>query len=354
MRRTFHLALPNGLFGDPLVVVRPRLVPRVLLFDAGDATSLSPRTLLGVTDVFVSHAHVDHVFGLARLLRLRLGRVERPLRLFGPPGFTAQVRSMLGAFTWNLVDAFPLDLRVIEVLPDRVTCRRFPGQGGFEPEVESDAIHGGGAVVDVFADELVRVRALPLDHAGIPSLAWRVDEHVALNVDPVMLEAAGLRAGPWLAALKDAVRRGAADDTPIALPDGRFLPLAEARRAVLRESDGDSAVYATDVAPTPRTHESLSAFARGARRLVIEAHFLAAESALAAQHGHLTTTLAGAIARGAAAGAVCPLHASARHQENAAQLLDELATAASPVPLELLAAVPADEAPQEVDEEAPP
>ncbi len=334
MRRTFNMWLPNGLFGDPLVVVRPRLVPRVLLLDAGDTTVLGARTLLAVTDAFVSHAHVDHVFGLGRLLRLRLGRTDRPLCLYGPAGFTAQVRASLGAFTWNLVGAFPLDLSVVEVHSDHTERWRFPATSGFEAACEAHGPAPGDA--PVLDDELLAVRARPLDHGGIPCLAWRVDEHVALNVDAVALAAAGLPTGPWLAALKDAVRRGADDATPIEIPGGGARPLGTLRGTVIRESAGDSVTYVTDVAPTPATVDAVARFARGSRRLVIETHFLDEDAALARQHGHLTAALAGTIARAAAPGALSPIHASTRYGAREADVLDEVARHAQPVPVELL------------------
>lgn len=334
MRRTFNMGLPNGLFGDPLVVVRPRLVPRVLLLDAGETAALGPRTLLAVTDAFVSHAHVDHVFGLGRLLRLRLGRTDRPLCLYGPPGFAAQVRAALGAFTWNLVDAFPLDLTVVEVHRDRTERWRFPEVHGFEPFC---AARGPGPHdAPVLDDDLLAARALPLDHGGTPCLAWRVDEHVALNVDAVALAAAGLPTGPWLAALKDAIRRGADDAAPIEVPGEGARPLGALRGSVIRESPGDSVAYVTDVAPTPATEDAVARFAAGARRLVIETHFLDEDAALARQHGHLTAKLAGTIACAAGPGSLSPIHASSRYEAREADVLDEVARHAAPVPVEPL------------------
>ena len=54
-----------------------------MLFDLGLNYHLAPRKLLEITDVVVSHAHMDHFIGFDHLLRLRL-RDDRPLRFFGP------------------------------------------------------------------------------------------------------------------------------------------------------------------------------------------------------------------------------------------------------------------------------
>jgi ribonuclease Z len=69
---------------------------RALLFDLGDLTPLSPRQLLRISHVFVSHAHMDHFAGFDRLLRVCLHR-EMPLHLAGPAEFADRVEHKLRA-----------------------------------------------------------------------------------------------------------------------------------------------------------------------------------------------------------------------------------------------------------------
>ncbi|MBD0273345.1 MAG: ribonuclease Z, partial [Acetobacteraceae bacterium] len=113
MRPTLHPRLLNGRDGDPGVYLEALHLPDAVLLDCGDLSALSPRHLLRVGALAVSHAHMDHWAGFDQLLRLVLGR-ERTLRLFGPSGLIDQVEHKLRAYTWNLLQGYENEL-VFEV-----------------------------------------------------------------------------------------------------------------------------------------------------------------------------------------------------------------------------------------------
>src|SRR5699024_9533709 len=83
MRPRFYPTLVNGRWGDPALFVDLLMERRAILFDLGDIAALPARSVLRLTDIFVSHAHIDHFFGFDLLLRLLVGR-DRELRLYGP------------------------------------------------------------------------------------------------------------------------------------------------------------------------------------------------------------------------------------------------------------------------------
>ncbi len=74
--------LINAATGDPGLFLPFFHQKRALLFDLGDVGALSPKDLLKISHVFVSHTHMDHFIGFDQLLRILLGR-EKELHLFG-------------------------------------------------------------------------------------------------------------------------------------------------------------------------------------------------------------------------------------------------------------------------------
>src|SRR5208337_210302 len=101
MRPLLHPFLVNGRSGDPALYVETLFEKGAIMFDLGDISDLSPRKILRLEHVFVSHAHIDHFFGFDRLLRFLVGR-DKVIRLFGTEGFIAQVHHKLAAYRWNL------------------------------------------------------------------------------------------------------------------------------------------------------------------------------------------------------------------------------------------------------------
>jgi ribonuclease BN (tRNA processing enzyme) len=101
MSRHFDPHLVNDPFGDPALYVQLVFERRALLFDLGDLSRLSPRQLLRISDVFISHRHMDHFSGFDQFLRCLLGR-EKVVGFYGPPGLIEGIEHKLKAYTWNL------------------------------------------------------------------------------------------------------------------------------------------------------------------------------------------------------------------------------------------------------------
>jgi ribonuclease Z len=311
MSHLFQLRLVNDPFGDPGLLLDLNFGRRALLFDLGDLSALSPREVLRVTDVFVSHRHMDHFAGFDRLLRLGLNR-PRTLRLVGPEGLVAGVRAKLDAYSWNLLGEGSADFRLLvaEFVDDRLgPWTRLAARDAFRP---GDGSPAGLAPGLVHSEPDFEVQAAILDH-GLPCLAFALQERLRVNVDPASLARLGLVPGPWLTAAKSALRRGDPDDTLTETGQGRSFPLGELRDRLFRIAPGQRVAYVTDAAFTEENAARIVALARDADQLMIEAAFLHADADQAAARRHLTAHQAGTLAGAAGAKRLTVFHHSPRY-----------------------------------------
>jgi ribonuclease Z len=329
MRPRFYPTLVNDRFGDPALYVDFLLEKRAILFDLGDIYALPARSILRLTDVFVSHAHIDHFIGFDHLLRLLVGRNKR-LRLYGPAGFIDRLQSKLEAYTWNLTDSFLADLVFIvtEVWGESAARRAlFRLKNGFAREEDQDIAIADGVILD---EASLRVSCAVLEHRT-PCLGFALQEKAHVNVWKNRLAELGLAVGPWLGELKAAVLDGRPDDTPIRVQGctgdasgEQTLPFGTLRRKVVSVTPGQKIGYITDVAFTQANGRAILELVGGADILFIEAAFTKADAARAAERAHLTATQAGALARKAAAGRVEPFHFSPRYAGEEALVIREV------------------------------
>jgi ribonuclease Z len=336
MRPSFQAELVNRTFGDPGVYIDLKFARRAILFDIGDITALPTRKLLRVSDVFVSHTHMDHFAGFDHLLRVCLGR-GTAVSLYGPSRFIGQLEHKLAAYTWNLVENYQTDFVIVAHEMDaqgRLQRARFRSRQRFEREAMPDAVAHQGVLLE---DPLFRVRTLSLEHHDIVSLAFSFEESVHINVWKSRLDELRLPTGPWLTELKQQVRAGAPDHTPIRvhwrMRDGSHeetLALGELKRKVLEFVPGQRVCYVTDVAGNERNRSALTEFVRDADLLFIEAVFLDEDREQAERKAHLTARDAGAISRSAEVKAAVPFHFSPRYMGREAELRQEFAGAWRP------------------------
>lgn len=315
-----QVALVNGIFGDPLLHLRLRHQRRSLLFDLGEGARLPARVAHQVSDVFITHAHIDHIAGFLWLLRARIGEFS-VCRLYGPPGLAGNIDGLTRGILWDLVgDRGPRF--VVTELHD-TQLRRFrvqAGRPGAELLDEQEAADGV-----LLAEPGFQVRAVSLAHVS-PVLAFAFEPAQQINIRKDRLRAWGLDPGPWLGELKRYLQAGAVA-TPVRLPDGRI----ESTRALADElvliMPGKKLVYATDFADTEANRRRVVALARGAHTLFCEATFREADVEQAARTAHLTTRACGEIAAVAGVARLVPFHFSRRYEKDPAPLYEEIAAA---------------------------
>jgi ribonuclease Z len=248
-----------------------------LLFDCGEGTQrqmMRYGVSLTLNDIFFTHFHGDHLFGVAGLLRTMAlqGRTDS-LNLWGPRG----ARRVLNRSIDVGIDRLPFAIEITELSPgDRL-------DRGAYALAAHEAVHGGASLGYALVEETRRGRFNP-EHArelGIPE-------------------------GP----LWGRLHRG----EPVELPDGRVVNPSE---LVGSPRPGRTIVISGDTRPCEATIDA----ARGADLLIHEATFGDEEAERAGETGHSTAREAASVAAQAGVKRLVLTHFSARYSRDAGELL---------------------------------
>lgn len=328
VKPAFQAQLVNDPFGDPALYIEFLFQRRAILFDLGDIHALSPRKLLRLTHIFVSHTHMDHFYGFDYLLRVCLGRAMT-IHLYGPAGFIDHVGHRLGGYTWNLVENYSDELVFIAYQwdgGDKMQRARFCCRKGFVKEALKPVPVIDGLLLN---EPGLQVKSAVLDHK-IPCLAFLLEEPLHVNVWKNKLDEMGVPKGPWLQELKQAVFEGKADDFPIVArwcdQKGRHekhFSLAQLKAKILNMVPGLKIGYVVDILYNEANLQVLERLLAGVDWLYIEASFSQEQAASAFEKYHLTAWQAGQIARRVGAKRMIPFHFSTRYKKEPERLYQE-------------------------------
>ena len=251
---------------------------RLMLLDCGEGTQrqmMRYGTGFGVSEIFFSHLHADHLLGLIGLLRtMALQGREEALTLFGPPRSAKTLRQAVHFGVERV--PFPVDVKEVR-----------PGDG---------IDYGEYAMT-----------AVGVSH-GTPAVGWAlVEKDRPGRFDVDRARELGIPEGPLFGRL----HRGEAVDV-----DGR---LVEPEEVVGPPRPGRTVVYSGDTRPCAAVVDA----ARGADLLVHEATFGADEEERAQATGHSTSRGAGEVARAASVRRLILTHLSARYSDDPGRLATE-------------------------------
>ncbi len=330
MAKLFHHKIINDAFGDPCVFIKLLREKRALLLDVGDIRKISFNELLKVSDIFVTHTHIDHFIGFDQVLRAILRR-EELLRIFGPKNIIDCVWGKLKGYTWNLVADYPLKIEAYAIGQEDMKVARFVASKGFEIETTYTVPIKNNIILH---EPLFKVRAIELSH-GIPVIAYSIEEDFHININKVELEKQGFQIGPWLGELKKIVKANYEYDSATMLkpktdrskitvktPKGE-LPVEELF-SILIITKGEKISFVMDVAPTNENIEKIIKFVKNSDILFCEAFFLNKDKERALERNHLTAAVTGKIAKEANIGELKILHISPKYIENPEEVYREV------------------------------
>ncbi len=327
MRPSFIPRLVNGPLFDPLVYVRILNERKALLFDCGHFLSITPRELLLLDGIYISHAHMDHFMGFDYVLRSILHR-QTPLHVYGPEGITGKVLSKLHAYSWNLARDYSLVVHIREIREGSAMSTSASLCTGFKDYKTEEYKIDPCCVIS--SDPRYRVKSVVLDH-NIPCLAFTLEENAHVNIRGEMLHRLGYVSGPWLGRLKECVLTGdIQSNIEVNTLKGKFSKkVSDLVDEIVIVSPGQKVAYIADIRYSYENIDRLRTIASGVDILFIEAFYLDEMRNEANKKGHLTAYQAGSIARMLGAKKVLPMHVSPRYHARLKEIMEEVQNAYS-------------------------
>lgn len=305
MKPTFHHKLLGGPFEDPCLYVRLLWEKRALMFDLGTITKLNAGEILKITDIFVTHTHIDHFIGFDTVLRALLRR-ERPLNVYGPSNIIECVEGKLKGYSWNLIKEYPLRIEVFGITHDTIEHASFYAENCFSKKQRESKPFSGIALKDLS----FKVKAVCLKH-DIDCLGFSMEEDFHINIDKVRLLALGLPVGAWLSDLKKAIRQASPDNKEFVI-NGKSYSLGDIKNLTIINK-GQKVSYIVDASPSEDNIKKIIELALGSDTLYSEAYFLDSDRQRAVERNHLTARLAGYIAKEAGVKNLTVMHFSPKY-----------------------------------------
>ncbi|MBI1821189.1 MAG: ribonuclease Z [Nitrospirae bacterium] len=319
--------LVNGPFGDPGLYIDIKWEHRAILFDLGNNAQLSPSSVLKVSDVFISHTHMDHFIGFDRFLRIILSH-PRTIRFYGPPGLIKNIQGKLSGYTWNLTGEYQLNLEVTELHTHCRVLTSLKASNGFEP----DPLQTLPFTEELLKEPMFSVFTKALDHK-IPSLAFSLNERFHINVNKDVLEKMGLAPGEWLRKLKDAIWQNQSGETLFEIPvrennvEVKKIFHLKDLSGLYTITKGQKISYVVDTLYSKENEEKIVDLAKGSTTFFCESPFLQQDVHQAENRYHLTAWQAGTLARKAQVDTFNVFHFSPRYAGAEKELYEEAYTA---------------------------
>lgn len=327
MRPLFHPRLINSAFEDPVLFIPFLLEKRAVLFDLGNIHTLSPKDVLKISHVFITHTHIDHFCGFDRLLRLFLGR-EKIIYMYGPAGFLENVEGKLSAYSWNLVDSFSnqVGFHLTEIHSNHLITNLYLCRDKFRPVRPAKVIKSFNGIL--YEEPALSISAVVLDHS-IPCLGFSIKERFHINIKKDGLDSLSLETGPWLQKFKQALFNHNSQDSKfeINIKKGtsgkkKFI-LGDLAKQIATITPGQKITYIADVVYSKSNADKIIDFAKDSDHLFIEAAFLDKHKNIAETKNHLTARQAGTIAAQARVKQFTIFHFSPRYTGQEEELQKE-------------------------------
>ncbi len=287
MKHNFIIKQINSAFEDTSFFVKNIYKKKACLLDCGRLGNITNSEVLSISDIFISHTHIDHFYGFDRILRSFL-RSNKTVRFFGPPGIINNIWGKLQGYTWNLVKNYRFIIEAVELSKTgSFKGAVFKSYNEFQPEeyeCGKEVLNlGDGFTLDFDF----------FDHGTI-SVGYRINEFIHINIKKNACDKYGLIPGKWLTELKDKLRNKELTgyievNTNNGLKEYSVKQLEE---MLIIYSPPQDLTFMTDLAPTFENYKKAITFASNSHLLLIESMFLKYDILHSIVKKHLTVAMA--------------------------------------------------------------
>jgi ribonuclease Z len=324
--------LMNGRFGDPSLYIALGS-HHAILFDCGDCSSLTTKELSLVERLFLTHTHVDHLFGFDRLLRICIDNRKR-LEIYGAPGIRERLEHKMQGVTHNLDIQRPLEILIVE-LHERYSLestylynQHFRRENEIQKELEylssirsledESRRLSGEVFFRTLSFQDYEVHYTSLLHV-VPVLSFKLSLRRSASVLNLgKAKELGLTPGSWISTILK--KRESQENLEI---QGKTWKIQELFTLLFEQHSLDVLGYITDTVWNGKVRRRLLAMMSQIPFLFCDSTYLAEDQERALKYYHLTATQAGELAKQCKVGLLITFHFSLKYGKNYDLLIQE-------------------------------
>lgn len=252
-----------------------------ILIDCGEGTQRQFKHIKGsaqkLTRLLITHWHGDHTLGIPGLFQtLSFSDYNKTLMIYGPKGIKKQIA--------NVLKAFPSVMNIVA-----------------DVKIKVEEVSGKFLETDDFY-----IEAKPLTHGKTPTNAYVFVKKGKLRIDKKKLSKTKLPSGPLMQRLKQG--------------KDVFYKGKKYKAKDLTYSEGDkkvSFVFDTNY------NNKISGFVKDSDLIVSESTYESDLKEMAKDHGHLTASQAGEIAKKSNSKKLALIHVSERYEKDFSKVLKD-------------------------------
>jgi ribonuclease Z len=286
MNLNFQVKQINSPFEDTAFFVRNIYKKSAFLFDCGRLNKLTNSELLSISDIFISHTHIDHFYGFDRILRGSLC-ADKTIRVFGPKGIIKNVQGKIDSYTWNLIKSYNLNISVIELTEEFVFNQTdFNSYAGFVPQSKKIKLE------DINFDNGFKFEFDFFDH-GITSVGYKITEPQLIHINKDTLNDKGFIPDKWVGELTSSLQNK--DYKKIieckTTEGNKKFSVKDLEKTIVIYKKPQSISFITDISPSYKNIEKAVNFTKDSSILLIEGMFLKKDILHSIRKNHLTLEL---------------------------------------------------------------